>query len=131
LTLSLTWILGVSPPGSGANATVYLSNSADDPTSLLEVTGLTVGGESFSLFNAPALPITIPGDTSSVAITVRFSPTSPDSATGILTVTASNAVNSPYDVSLQGETCEEENALPGLFIVKFAFDPSCLRKAVT
>lgn len=91
--------------GDSIGATIQLSNVADDPLSMLHVTGITISGAGFLLAQGPLPPIYVPGDTTVVDLLIRFRPLVSGSVSGTLTITASNATNSPYSVPLTGGTC--------------------------
>ncbi len=125
---SLSPVIGVSPSSldfgcvsvsACSDLTVQLSNAVSDPGSLLNVTGISVSGTGFSLASGPSLPVTIPGNGTTIPLLIRFCPQVAGSASGTLTVTASNAINSPRTVPLTGTTCTG-GALSGEFIVRFS-----------
>jgi len=108
----LTPILGVAPAvldfgrvpvGSFGDTTLFLSNDAEDPSSILRVAEITTSGVSFSIIDCPSLPITIPGDSTVVPILIRFRPTAPHVPPGEVDIEARDALNSPRVIPLIGE----------------------------
>ena len=89
--------------GQTRDLTVDLSNGANDPTSILTITNLTADAP-FTLVNPPATPFDIPGDGSTVTLTVRFSPNIGGPVSGNLTITGEEPIegDNPRIVPLAG-----------------------------
>ena len=80
---------------------VKLFNAVSDPASILIVSNLTVESP-FALVAPPATPFSIPGDGSAVNLTVRYCPPTLTKHARWLTISSSNATNSPHIVPLIG-----------------------------
>lgn len=114
----LTPVIGVSPEtldfgdcnaqGLPVDRTLDVFNDVADPSSVLHLTSAIVTGANFTLIAGPNLPIDLPGDGTRATFTVRFTPPGPNLVIGELELTATNALNSPLDVSLRGRA----NAMP-------------------
>jgi chitodextrinase len=89
--------------GECAGHTIDVFNDVNDPSSILEVTSVTIAnGPAFTILVGPTPPFSIPGDGSFVTFTIQFCP--PDSLpqSGAFLVTAGNATNSPLAAPLSG-----------------------------
>ncbi len=84
-----------------------LFNATGDPTSILEITDISVAGDGFGLLTHPD-SLNIPGNGSAVVLPVRFQPTNTDTAAGTLTIVAPGASNSPIVVPMRGKGAEGE-----------------------
>ncbi len=110
--IALTPVIGLDPaalnfapclaPGDCTTLTFDIFNAANDPDSRLEVTSVELVAPQFSLLNPPALPLIIPGDGTRVTFSVQFCATG-DPEIGVVIVLASNALNSPAQVTLFGD----------------------------
>ena len=105
---ALTPVIGVNPTsldfgsvclGECRDRVVLIFNDVQDPKSLLVVTELTAIGAPI-LVDPPATPFDIPGDGTTVPVTLRFCVESPGPHAGTLIVVSSNANNSPVEVPL-------------------------------
>ncbi|MGD8396765.1 MAG: PKD domain-containing protein, partial [Candidatus Eiseniibacteriota bacterium] len=111
-SVAQTPVIGVDPTsldfgdcitvGETGTLTIDLFNDINDPVSILTITDLQVTGSGFSLEIAPPTPFDLPGDGSSVMLTLGFTPPSTALQSGELTITSSNAINSPVSVALSG-----------------------------
>ncbi len=110
--IPLTPIIGVDPAsldfgrvcvGQTRDLTVDVRNAVNDPTSILTILSLAAS-PPFTLLNPPATPFDIPGDGSTVTLTVRFSPNIGGPANGNLTITGEEPVegDNPKIVPLAG-----------------------------
>jgi PKD repeat protein len=82
--------------------TFELFNAVDDPSSVLEVTGLLITGSDYSLLG-PQPPLSIPGDGTRISYTVRFCPQTGNPVIGAVTISAPAASNSPRLISFTGD----------------------------
>lgn len=108
----LTPILGVSPPeldfgtvpvDSTMTLQLTLSNDVEDPQSVLVVNSLSISGSGFTISNTPPLPLSIPGDSTTVPLTIEFRPPWPVIPASAVRVTAANAINPQSSSRLEGE----------------------------
>ncbi len=109
---ALTPVVGISPEtldfgrctalGDCDTLTVDVTNDVVDGCSKLEITMLDLAGSAFELIDPPALPLTLPGDGSSLPVTIRFCPPSAAAQAGSLTVTAPGALQSPRVLPITG-----------------------------
>ena len=105
----LTPVIGVNPTsldfgslclGECRDLVVLIFNDVQDPTSLLTITELRTIGAPI-LVDPPATPFDIPGDGTTVPVTLRYCAESPVPHDGTLIVVSSNANNSPVEVPLR------------------------------
>ncbi len=108
----LTPVIGVDPPqldfeyfplSRCLEFSIALWNDVTDPCSGLVIEELSISGADFSLVDPPPTPFAIPGDASVIDLTVRCCPSVLGVVSGTLTITASEAVNSPVVVPLSVE----------------------------
>ena len=107
----LSPVIGVNPTsldfgslclGECRDLVVLIFNDVQDPTSLLTITELrTIGASAPILVDPPATPFDIPGDGTTVPVTLRYCADSPGPHDGTLIVVSSNANNSPVAVPLR------------------------------
>jgi hypothetical protein len=69
---------------------------------------IMISGSEFTLYAGPMLPASIPGDSSTTAVTIRFCPTSDGPLTGTLTISSPSASNSPVVIGLSGSGIPSE-----------------------
>jgi chitodextrinase len=105
---ALTPVIGVNPTildfgsvclGECRDRVLLIFNDVQDSQSLLAITELTAIGAPI-LVDPPATPFYIPGDGTTVPVTLRFCVESPGGHDGTLIVLGSNAENSPLAVPL-------------------------------
>ena len=105
----LTPVIGVNPTsldfgtlclGECRDLVVLTFNDVQDPKSLLTVTELRTTGAPI-LVDPPATPFDIPGDGTTVPVTLRYCAEFPGEQDGTLIVRSSNANNSPVWVPLR------------------------------
>jgi hypothetical protein len=87
--------------GECRDMTINVFNQKQNPSSVLNVTDVSVFGPAFSIVAGPTPPFQIPGG-QLVTFTVRFCPPDSMPQKGLFVVTASNAPNSPLGASLRG-----------------------------
>jgi hypothetical protein len=109
---------GSVPVASSQSVALEVFNASNDPSSVLQVTDVTVTGEGFRLISGPTLPIAIPGDSTVFSFTAGFRPAQTGPTNGSLTITAANASNSPLQIPLRG-VGQPVAAADGHFIIKF------------
>ena len=83
--------------GQTATATVSMKNASADP---VQVTQISVAGQSFSLTSQSALPMSLAGG-DTLTLSVKFAPAAAGSAAGTLSV-VSNATSGNMTVALSG-----------------------------
>ncbi len=126
----LTPVIGVTPEvldfggcvlvGESRDLDIAIYNDIFDPESILDLTGITVEGEGYSLAGGPPPPVALPGDgTSRATYTVRFAPSGAEPQIGSLTLTAPGATNTPRVVPLTGAgnfapICDAGGPYPGV-----------------
>ncbi|MGD8395624.1 MAG: PKD domain-containing protein [Candidatus Eiseniibacteriota bacterium] len=106
----LSPVIGVDPlsldfgcvdVGTCSESTIEILNDVVDPCSELEITGLTITGTGDVTFvSPPPVPVVLPGDGSTLQLTLRCCPTAPGPLSGALRIDSSNAANAPYEVPL-------------------------------
>ena len=89
---------GSVPLGTTASASVVLVNQG---SATAEVSQVTLAGQSFAVSGANDLPLTVPAG-HTFNLSVSFSPTAAETATGTLTITSDAAANGTLVVGLSG-----------------------------
>jgi hypothetical protein len=98
--------------GQAPNATISLQGGGSGP---VEITQLSLSGQSFALSGQADLPITIPSG-GSYDLIVQFDPVATGAATGQITVTSNSFTNGTVVIALSG------TGTPRVYVVDLSWD---------
>jgi len=113
---------GTVPMGTSIYINEELLNAVRDSTSVLEITSIDIQGDGFGLY-CPPDSLDLPGDSTTVLLPVRFEAASAEEFTGVLTISASNAPNSPLEIPLSASGSSVEHYTCGVNTQDPAPDP--------
>jgi len=104
---------GVTPITSSRDLTFTIENSGLLPLNLTGSPIVTVSGTDFTVLSQPASSIVAPGSGSATFV-IRFSPTSTDLQTAVVSIANDDSDENPYNFTIQGTG---KNALSGTYTI--------------